>query len=138
MPQDENKLEVYNKAMVLCKDVYSLSYPKEEIYGLQSQIRRAATSIPLLISEGSGRSTIKDFAHYLIQARGSAKEVVTALKLSKELGFIDYQAYSKLYEEAEYIAAMLSSLIKRVMDGGKNESKKQKEYNQPPTTNTQR
>ncbi len=78
--QDERKLNVYQEGVKLCKNIYLVKYPVSEQYGLQSQIRQASSSIPLLISEGCGRETNADTKHFWVQARGSAKEVQTASK----------------------------------------------------------
>lgn len=119
--QDQRNLRVYQESIALCKDIYLIKYPSNEQFGLQSQIRRAATSIPLLIAEGCGRETDSDTRHFFIQARGSCKEVQTALELSKELGFMEIQAYTKLYEKANHVGSMLTSLINKV--GGKHGEK---------------
>lgn len=132
--QDEKKLNVYNQAMDLAQDIYSLEYPKDEQYGLQSQIRRAATSIPLLISEGCGRLTDSDFRHFLVQARGSAKEIITALELSKRLKYLDYQAHLRLNERAEHVSKMLTALIKKV-GGTENAKSKKPTTDYKPKTN---
>lgn len=124
--QNEKNLKVYNEAMDLCEEIYCLEYPKHEQYGLQSQIRRAATSVPLLISEGCGRLTDADFKHFLIQARGSAKEISTALELSKRLKYIPLQTFDKLNQSSEMIAKMLTNLIKKV--GGNENVKKTKNH----------
>ena len=83
-------LVVWQKAMLLAKRVYSLqrSLPKEEIYALGDQIRRAAVSVPSNIAEGFGRESDKDFRHYLSIARGSLCEVKTQLQLAESLGFL--------------------------------------------------
>jgi four helix bundle protein len=129
--QEERKLKVYQEAISLCKDIYLIRYPVSELYGLQSQIRRATMSISLLIAEGCGRATDKDFKHYLIQARGSCKEVQTALELSKELSFIDIQTYTSLYNKAGHVGAMLTNLLNKV--GGENSEKRQTKDDKPQT-----
>ncbi|MDO8480349.1 MAG: four helix bundle protein [Nanoarchaeota archaeon] len=128
--QDEKKLVVYEKSLQLAQEVYRLTFPHEETYGLQSQIRRAATSISLNIAEGTGRFTQNDFKHFLVQARGSAKEVVTALELSKRLGFISSEQHQRVTEIAESVAKMLSALITKI--GERNDGRKN---SLPPTTN---
>ena len=83
-------LVVWQKAMLLAKRVYCLqrSFPKEEVYALGDQIRRAAVSVPSNIAEGFGRESDKDFRHYLSIARGSLCEVKTQLQLAESLGFL--------------------------------------------------
>jgi four helix bundle protein len=83
------ELIVWQKAMELVELVYRMSkqFPREEIYGLTSQIRRAAVSIPSNIAEGQGRSTTKDFLNFLSVARGSLREVETQLLISERLEY---------------------------------------------------
>ena len=83
-------LVVWQKAMLLAKRVYCLqrSLPKEEVYALGDQIRRAAVSVPSNIAEGFGRESDKDFRHFLSIARGSLCEVKTQLQLAESLGFL--------------------------------------------------
>lgn len=84
------KLEIWKDGIELSKIIYELTrnFPKEEIYGLTSQMRRAAISIPSNIAEGAGRDTDKDFAHFLTIAKGSSFELDSQLILAKELGYI--------------------------------------------------
>src|SRR3954471_7838228 len=84
------KLEAWNQAINFVVDVYKSteSFPKEEKFGLTSQIRRAAVSIPANIAEGAGRKSSKEFAHFLSNAQGSASEVETELLISHRIGFI--------------------------------------------------
>jgi four helix bundle protein len=81
-------LEVWQKAMGLAENVYNctMAFPKEEIYGLTSQIRRAAISIPSNIAEGASRAGTKEFLQFLHVARGSASELETQLLLAEKLG----------------------------------------------------
>ena len=83
-------LVVWQKAMLLAKRVYCVQkqLPKEEIYGLGDQIRRAAVSIPSNIAEGFGRDTDKEFKHFLSIARGSLFETKTQLQLAENLGYL--------------------------------------------------
>ena len=83
-------LVVWQKAMLLAKMVYGLQkqLPKEEIYGLGDQIRRAVVSIPSNIAEGFGRDTDKEFKHFLSIARGSLFETKTQLQLAESLGYL--------------------------------------------------
>ncbi len=84
------ELVVWQKAMLLAKRVYCVQkkLPKEEIYGLGDQIRRAAVSIPSNIAEGFGRDTDKEFKHFLSIARGSLFETKTQLQLAESLGYL--------------------------------------------------
>ena len=84
------ELVVWQKAMLLAKKVYCVQkqLPKEEMYGLGDQIRRAAVSIPSNIAEGFGRDTDKEFKHFLSIARGSLFETKTQLQLAENLGYL--------------------------------------------------
>ena len=84
-------LIVWQKSMLLCKKVYIVTknFPKEELYGLTSQIRRCAISIPSNIAEGRGRSSDKEFIRFLQISLGSIYELQTQLELAFELNYID-------------------------------------------------
>lgn len=105
-------LIVWQKAINLSVEVYKVTFkfPKEEIFGLTSQIRRASNSVSLNISEGSVKST-KTFINQLSIAHGSAAEVLSASILSKELGFIDAEDLLLLRDLVSEITKMLNSLI---------------------------
>ncbi len=85
-------------------------FPKDEIYGLSSQIRRASASIGLNIAEGCGRGSDADFGRFLQMSLGSASEVEYLLILCKELNYID-EDYSSMMEEIIQIKKMLSTLL---------------------------
>ena len=93
-----HKLEAWSKAIEFVTDVYknSESFPKEERYGLTSQIRRAAVSIPANIAEGAGRHSKKEFAHFLSNSQGSASELETELVIAHRLGYLDETTFSRL------------------------------------------
>lgn len=114
--KDYRKLVVWEKAHKLVLFIYRATgtFPKEEQYGLVSQIRRAATSTPTNIAEGCGRHTQLDFAKYLQQAFGSMQEVQYLSFLSFELEYLDKQAYASLEKDINEIKAMLISLIQKV------------------------
>ncbi len=111
MAQSFRDLAVWKRAMQLTVCVYRLSqgFPREEVYGLTSQIRRSAVSIPSNIAEGQGRTNRGEFKQFLSIARGSSCEVQTQLEIAKELGFGD----SRLIEEAE----SLSSEVRKMLFG---------------------
>ncbi|MBP7653162.1 four helix bundle protein [Candidatus Dependentiae bacterium] len=98
-------LEIYKTAYSVCIEFYKLiqKYPKEEIYGLVSQMRRAAVSIPSNISEGYKRNSKKEFEHFLYISLGSIGELETQIKISKDLEYI-------LKNECENIIEKLNSL----------------------------
>jgi four helix bundle protein len=89
--KDHKELDVWKHSIELVKDVYEITgkFPKDELYGLTNQIRRAAVSIPSNISEGAARHTEKEFIQFLYIALGSASELETQILISKELRFID-------------------------------------------------
>ncbi|MBI4352953.1 MAG: four helix bundle protein [Candidatus Omnitrophica bacterium] len=106
-------LKVWQKGMDLVREVYkaSQSFPKEERYGLTSQLRRAAISIPLNIAEGKGRYHKKEYVQFLYTARGSIYEVMTLLYLSKDLLYLTQPQAEALLNACTEITAMLSGLI---------------------------
>jgi len=106
------KLIVWQKSRELVKDIYLITkkFPKEEIFGLTSQIRRATVSIALNIVEGSGRGTDKEFARFLDIAFGSALEVEAQIILSSDLEFITNEEYDILNLKIEEIQKMINKL----------------------------
>lgn len=111
------KLEVWQRARKFTVDIYTVSsrFPKIELFGLTSQLRRASLSIALNIAEGSDRKSDKDFIRFLRISIGTTEEVVTALYIAKDLNYIDERTFSKLYEESNVIVAKLNSLIKTLL-----------------------
>ena len=111
-------LIVWQKSIQLVGLVYELTnqFPKEEIYGLTSQMRRAAISIPSNIAEGSKRRTQKDFGRFLTMSYGSGSELGTQLEISRTLPFGAKLDYSKIDSLLTEIMKMLYTLIKRVGD----------------------
>lgn len=110
------KLTVYQEALVFIDLIYKLSsqWPKEELFGLTSQLRRAAVSILLNIAEGSSR-TKKDFRHFLDLSRGSSYECVAILKIAKNRGYISEPDYLKNYSFCLKLAKMLSALKRSLL-----------------------
>ena len=109
-------LKVWDKAHKLALMVYEITkdFPKEEIYGLISQMRRAAVSIPTNIAEGCGRNSDAELARFLEIAMGSASELEYLLLLSKELNFLNDKLYTTLTFETTEIKQMLATFIKKV------------------------
>ena len=105
------KLNVYQRGLDLVDRMYDLTnrFPKEELFGLSSQLRRAVTSIVLNISEGSGR-TKKDFRNFLNMARTSAYECSAILEIAKRRNYIDIKEFDFLYSELEIIIKMINKL----------------------------
>jgi four helix bundle protein len=87
------------------------TFPKTEIYGLTSQLRRAAVSIPSNIAEGQGRLTKGEFAHFLGQARGSLLELENQLLIAVDLEFLTKQDFDKLEEPLSEVGRLLNGLI---------------------------
>ena len=108
------ELKVWQKSIHLVTTIYSATsgFPKEEIYGITSQIRRCAVSIPSNIAEGAGRGTKKDFSHFLDVAKGSSFELETQLIISKELGLIENNVFASILSELEKIQKMITGLQK--------------------------
>jgi len=109
-------LSVWQRAMDLIVTVYGLSkrLPKDELYGLTSQIRRAATSIPANIAEGQGRRYTGEFLHFLGVARGSLLELETHLYASQRLGFLERADVDECLELATEVGKMLGGLMRRL------------------------
>ena len=108
--QSYKELIVWQKSMALALQIFSLTndFPKSELYGLTSQMRRCAVSIPSNIAEGFGRNTTKEFVQFLAIAFGSVLELETQLELSKQLKF----APEKSYLLIEQLLSEVSKMIK--------------------------
>ena len=109
-------LQTWNKAHQLTLELYKISrqFPKEEIYGLTSQLRRAASSIGANLAEGCGRQTNPEFARFVRIAMGSASELDYHLLLSRDLGFLESEAYEHSSRKLIEVRKMLSSLLSTV------------------------
>jgi len=107
-------LEVYKKAVDFATAVYETTrdFPSNEMYGLTSQIRRAAVSIAANIAEGSGRYHKKDFAQFLRIAKGSTCECVALMEISLREGYIKRNIHDALLKNCTELAKMLSGLIR--------------------------
>jgi len=107
---------VWQKAHALSLLIYKVteSFPKHELYGLVSQIRRAVVSIATNIAEGSGRNSNLDFSRFLQIAYGSASEVEYLIILSSELNYISIDRANKMNEDIQEIKKMLNSLLKKL------------------------
>lgn len=105
-------LEAWKLSMSLVSHIYLLTrdFPKEEIYGLTSQVRRAAVSIPSNIAEGAARGSNKDFAHFLNISLGSLAEVETQIILSSDLGFISSSQKDSTIEKLTNIRRLIIGL----------------------------
>jgi len=114
--QNFRNLKVWEKAHALTLDVYRSTrvFPREEIYGLTSQIRRAAVSIGANIAEGSCRSGDVDFARFVQFATGSASEVEYHLLLAHDLSLLKTTDYERLSSEVVEVKRMLASLLQKL------------------------
>ncbi len=114
--QNFKDLIVWQKAHENALLIYSSTkgFLKEELFGITSQIRRAAVSIPTNVAEGCGKFTKKDFANFLQIAFGSAQEVEYLSLLSSELNYFNKTEYQKIESLNNEVKAMLISLIKKV------------------------
>jgi len=92
----------------------TVPFPKDELYGLTSQIRRACASIPANIAEGCGRYGDAEFARFLRIAMGSASELDYHLLLARDLGFLDEMVYEQLENELREVRRMLNSFIQKL------------------------
>ena len=114
--RDFKKLNVWLKSHTLTLSVYKTSktFPKEELYGLTSQIRRSAISIPSNIAEGCGRRSPNELAQFLVIAHGSATELEYQLYLANELDYISGPSYQDLDAELTEIKKMLNAFIQKI------------------------
>ena len=114
--KDFRDLKVWEKAHALTLNVYraTASFPRDEIFGLTSQLRRACTSIPANIAEGCGRGTDADFARFLQIAMGSACESDYELLLARDLNYLDSDSYTALFEAVCEVKRMLAALLQAV------------------------
>jgi len=108
--------EVFKKSHKLVLEIYKITknFPKEELYGLISQLRRSAYSIPMNLSEGGTRQGEKEFSQFVNIALGSCEEMRYQLLLSKDLGYIDLERFEELDNKAEIVKKMLSKLYLKV------------------------
>jgi four helix bundle protein len=109
-------LQIWQRGLDLSILIYghTVNFPKEEQFGLTSQLRRASTSVPLNIAEGWGRGSNKSFANFLKIARGSLFEVETILEICFRLDYINNETINTLRNEIEQIGKMINSFIKKL------------------------
>jgi four helix bundle protein len=111
--KDFKKLAVWEKSHKLTLAVYKATtgFPKDELYGLTSQVRRAASSVPANIAEGCGRDGDVEFARFLQIAMGSASELQYHLLLAHDLGFLQTTIYTQLENDVTEVKRMLTVFI---------------------------
>jgi len=114
MYKDTSKLIVWQKSHKLVLKIYEITkeFPRDERFGLTSQIRRAAVSIPSNIVEGKARGSKKDYRRFLLMSRGSLEEVKYQLLLARDLKYIEQDVYNDVLDNAKEVGRMLSGLIK--------------------------
>ena len=110
-------LKVYEKSYALAKELYmeTKTFPRDELYGITSQIKRASTSVPLNIAEGYGKGSVgRELQRFLMMARGSCAEMEVLLDFSKDFGFIEEGKCNQYKEKCAEIGRMLTGLIKSI------------------------
>ena len=109
-------LLVWQESRVLTKEIYTLTagFPRSEMFGLVSQMRRAATSIMCNLAEGQGRRSARDQVHFYYIARGSLLELETQIFISVDLGYVESRNSEMRLRQTEEIGRMLNGLIRRI------------------------
>lgn len=110
--QSYRDLEAWQQSMELAETVWRLSarFPTEERFGMTSQLRRAATSVPANISEGAERNGTKEFLHFLSIASGSLAETETFLLLAGRLGLLPHESAASALEQAQVVGRLINGL----------------------------
>lgn len=111
------ELKMWQKGIEIVKDIYALTnrFTKEEMFGLTSQMRRSAISIPSNIAEGFKRSHNKEYKQFLHITLGSLAELETQLIIAKELGFIEENEMDNIVEKIDHVSRMVSSYAKKLV-----------------------
>lgn len=114
--RDFKQFDVWRKSHSLTLDVYraTAGFPRHEMFGLTSQIRRSCQSIPANIAEGCGRSSESDFHRFLVISAGSASETEYHLLLAADLRYIDQESYVELSRQVSEIRRMLAGLMSKL------------------------
>jgi len=110
------ELHIWQKAMLLVTETYKLTkqFPKEEIFGLTSQVRRSAISVPSNIAEGFGRKSNKEFERFINIAIGSLFEYQTQIEIGKNINYLNEQQFNTLYEKSRELEAMMISFAQKM------------------------
>ena len=111
-------LEAYKESKTLVKQVYALlkKFPKEETYALCDQLRRAVISVPSIIAVGSGRTSVKDQAHFFEMAFGSLMEVDCQMDIAKDLGYVSSDKLEEVSKQISQVAALLSGMRRKILN----------------------
>ena len=109
-------LLIWQKSMVLVTKIYTVtnSFPKEEVFGLTSQIKRSAISIPSNIAEGLGRESSQEFLRFLKISIGSLFELQTQLEIAKNIIYLDEETFNNLYEDTRELERMIVSFTNKI------------------------
>ncbi len=118
------RLEIWKLAIDFANHVYDVTekFPKDEVFGLRSGIRNAANSVPMNVSEGSGRGSKRDFSRFIDIAMGSVHEVVTGMAIALKRCYVTAEEYRAIYEEAEILAKKLTRFQDALIPTRKAES----------------
>ena len=113
MSHSYKELIAWQKSMALVKSIYlrTRGFPKEEVYGLAAQLRRAAVSVPSNIAEGQGRLSKKEFKHFLSLARGSLLEVETQVLIAADLHYLSSEIAHDLETQAQEVLRIINALM---------------------------
>ncbi|HEX4487040.1 MAG TPA: four helix bundle protein [Terriglobales bacterium] len=113
MSHSYKDLIVWQKARVVAGEIYRATepFPKSELYGLTSQMRRAAISVVSNIAEGQGRLTLGEFIHFLGQSRGSLLELETQMTIANDLNYLSVDKFRKLQAHTEEVNRLLNGLV---------------------------
>ena len=111
-------LLIWQKSIALTTKIYASTknFPKEEIYGLTSQIRRSAVSIPSNIAEGFGRDSNKEYLRFLNISMGSLFEMQTQLEIAKNIEYLTEEEFNNLYEDSREVERMLVSFVNKIKE----------------------
>lgn len=114
--KDFRQLKIWNESHKLALDIYSITnkFPKEELFGLTSQLRRAVLSIPTNIAEGCGRGSDSDFSRFLQISFGSASEVDYLIQFSFDIKYLSIDDYQKLNQHVIEIKKSIAALMKKI------------------------
>lgn len=117
-PRSHRELKVWQISLDVTETLYRItsSWPKHEQYGLVSQVRRAAVSVPANIAEGAGRRTPGEFMHFVGIARGSLAELETLLIVARRLDYLDEPAYRAILDDLLELGRMATGLLRSLED----------------------
>lgn len=110
------KLRIWQEAMNLVEIIYQLTkkFPREEMFGVTSQLRRAAVSVPTNIAEGHGKSSRADFGRFLAMSKGSLQEIDTLLQIALRMNYVAENQYTEVHPQILSLVRQVSSLIRNL------------------------